>query len=97
MASAGLATLMQFDKTWRPLVLKTEFDVMQFAATACTIVSGAIAERTRFEAYLLYSFFMSSWVYPVIVHSVWSTSGWASAFRSVQVISVHNAVVRITR
>lgn len=52
-----------------------------FAATACTIVSGAIAERTRFEAYILYSLFMSSWVYPVLVHSIWSSSGWASAFR----------------
>ncbi|KAL0036808.1 hypothetical protein WJX79_010957 [Trebouxia sp. C0005] len=52
-----------------------------FAATACTIVSGAIAERTRFEAYILYSLFMSSWVYPVLIHSIWSSSGWASAFR----------------
>lgn len=34
----------------------------QFAATACTIVSGAIAERARFEAYIMYSFFMASWV-----------------------------------
>lgn len=33
-----------------------------FAATACTIVSGAIAERTRFESYFLYSFFMAAWV-----------------------------------
>lgn len=55
--------------------------VLQFAATACTIVSGAIAERTRFEAYILYSLFMSSWVYPVLIHSIWSSSGWASAFR----------------
>lgn len=51
-----------------------------FAATACTIVSGAIAERTRFEAYILYSFFMSAWVYPLVVHSIWAVNGWASAF-----------------
>ena len=57
---------------------------MQFAATACTIVSGAIAERTRFEAYFLYSMFMSIWVYPVVIHSIWSSSGWASAFRSAE-------------
>lgn len=37
----------------------------QFAATACTIVSGAIAERAKFEAYMCYSFFMAAWVYPV--------------------------------
>jgi ammonia channel protein AmtB len=53
----------------------------QFAATACTIVSGAIAERARVEAYAIYSFFMAAWVYPVIVHSVWSSAGWASMFR----------------
>ena len=53
-----------------------------FAATACTIVSGAIAERTRFEAYFFYSFFMAAWVYPIIVHSVWSTSGWANMNRA---------------
>ena len=53
-----------------------------FAATACTIVSGAIAERTRFEAYFLYSFFMAAWVYPVIVHSIWSPAGWANMGRT---------------
>lgn len=38
--------------------------MLQFAATACTIVSGAIAERAKFEAYILYSFFMAAWVSP---------------------------------
>ncbi|CAL5222199.1 g4529 [Coccomyxa viridis] len=52
-----------------------------FAATACTIVSGAIAERARVEAYALYSFFMAAWVYPVVVHSIWSGAGWASMFK----------------
>ena len=53
-----------------------------FAATACTIVSGAIAERTRFEAYFFYSFFMAAWVYPIVVHSVWSVNGWANMNRA---------------
>ena len=53
-----------------------------FAATACTIVSGAIAERTRFEAYFAYSFFMAAWVYPVVVHSIWSPAGWANMGRT---------------
>lgn len=51
-----------------------------FAATTVTIVSGAVAERTKFEAYLLYAFSLTSWVYPVIVHWVWDPTGWLSAF-----------------
>jgi len=42
-----------------------------FAATGATIVCGAVAERARFDTYLVYSFFMSFWVYPVIAHWVW--------------------------
>eukprot|EP00210_Caulerpa_lentillifera_P000017 g16.t1 len=52
-----------------------------FAATAATIVSGAVAERTRFEAYLLYAFFLTAWVYPCIVNWVWQDDGWLNAFR----------------
>ncbi|NQV77054.1 MAG: ammonium transporter [Lutibacter sp.] len=47
-----------------------------FAATAATIVSGAIAERTKFSTYLIFSLIMTVVIYPISGHWVWQGSGW---------------------
>ncbi len=47
-----------------------------FCATAATIVSGAMAERTKFSAYCIYSGVISLIVYPVEAGWVWNPKGW---------------------
>lgn len=47
-----------------------------FAATAATIVSGAIAERTKFTTYLIFSLLMTLIIYPVSGSWVWNGGGW---------------------
>ncbi|MEA4816755.1 MAG: ammonium transporter [Lachnospiraceae bacterium] len=48
-----------------------------FCATAATIVSGAMAERTKFISYCLYSALISAFIYPVSGHWIWG-GGWLS-------------------
>jgi len=47
-----------------------------FCATACTIVSGAMAERTQLRGFTIFSILMTSFIYPIVVYWGWSGSGW---------------------
>ena len=53
------------------------FFQLVFAGTAATIVSGAMAERTKFKSYLIYSFFITAIIYPISGHWIWG-GGWLS-------------------
>ncbi|MGI5909369.1 MAG: ammonium transporter [Sphaerochaetaceae bacterium] len=48
-----------------------------FCATAATIVSGAMAERTKFISYCIYSMVISAFIYPISGHWIWG-GGWLS-------------------
>ncbi|WP_304748563.1 ammonium transporter [Dubosiella newyorkensis] len=50
-----------------------------FCATAATIVSGAMAERTKFISYCVYSFIISLVIYPIETHWVWGPDGFLTA------------------
>lgn len=54
------------------------FFQLVFAGTAATIVSGAMSERTRFSAYLVYSLVISAIIYPIAGHWIWG-GGWLSS------------------
>ncbi|MDO5156053.1 MAG: ammonium transporter [Eubacteriales bacterium] len=47
-----------------------------FCATTATIVSGAMAERTKFLSYCVYSAVISAVIYPIEAHWIWGTDGW---------------------
>ena len=52
------------------------FFQMVFAGTAATIIAGAMAERTKINAYFAYSFIVGALVYPIYGHWAWSDFGW---------------------
>ena len=53
----------------------TFFFQAAFAATAATIVSGAMAERTKFASYFIYSFVITAIIYPIVLRWTWG-GGW---------------------
>lgn len=60
------ANVLGDDWNWTFLIFQTVF-----AATAATIVSGAMAERTKFTGYLIYSIFICSVIYPIFGSWAW--------------------------
>ena len=65
-ANYGSAMLPDGVPFWAFLIFQTVF-----CATSATIVSGAMAERTKFSSYCIYSFIISLIVYPVSGHWIW--------------------------
>lgn len=51
-----------------------------FASTAVTIISGAIAERTKYASYLLIAVIVSLFIYPLQAHWIWNENGWLAQF-----------------
>jgi Amt family ammonium transporter len=78
----GMPTLASGEGAWDWTFL---FFQTMFAATAATIVSGAVAERIEFKSYLIYSVLVSAIVYPVSGHWMWgglageASAGWLEA------------------
>jgi ammonium transporter, Amt family len=57
---------------WTPVPLWAKFFFqLVFAGTAATIVSGAVAERIKFGAFLIFSFLLVAFIYPVTGHWIW--------------------------
>jgi Amt family ammonium transporter len=63
-----------------PLDAKFFFQLV-FAATTATIVSGAMAERTKFVSYMVYSVIVSAIIYPISGHWIWG-EGWLASMET---------------
>ncbi len=66
----GTSNFFLVDDNWVDWIFQ-----MVFAATAATIVAGAIAERTKIQTYMAYSFIVTALIYPLYAHWVWG-GGW---------------------
>lgn len=59
-----------------PLMAKFFFQLV-FAGTCATIVSGAVAERIKYHSFIIFSFLICAFIYPVVGHWIWG-GGWLS-------------------
>lgn len=73
-AYSGVYSAMSW--TGVPLLAKFFFQLV-FAGTAATIVSGAVAERIKYVSFIVFSFLLVAFVYPVTGHWIWG-GGWLS-------------------
>ena len=65
--------------SWISIPLEAKFFFhMKFAMVAASIISGAVAERIKYSAFIIFSFLMVAFVYPVVGHWVWG-NGWLVA------------------
>jgi Amt family ammonium transporter len=62
-----------------PISIKFFFQLV-FAGTAATIVSGAVAERIKFIDFIIFSFILVGFIYPITGHWVWG-GGWLSVYK----------------
>ncbi len=76
--------LSDFTPAGDPWVLAFWMFQVVFAATAATIVSGAMAERTKFSGYIVYSMIVSAVIYPIFGSWAWGSllngNGWLEGF-----------------
>jgi Amt family ammonium transporter len=76
MGDAYSGVFSALNWTGVPLIAKFFFQLV-FAATAATIVSGAVAERIKFGPFILFSFILVAFIYPIGGHWAWG-GGWLS-------------------
>lgn len=74
LQEADTATFAGLSWSNVPLTVKFFFQLV-FAGTAATIVSGAVAERIKFGTFMVFSFLLVAFVYPIAGHWVWG-GGW---------------------
>ena len=83
----GMPSLSTGEGVWDWTFL---FFQTMFAATAATIVSGAVAERIEFKSYLIYSVIVSAIVYPISGHWMWGSLAGAESQGWIERLGFHD-------
>lgn len=83
----GMPSVFASEGTWDWTFF---FFQTMFAATAATIVSGAVAERIEFKSYLIYSALVSAVIYPVSGHWMWGSLHGAESTGWIEALGFHD-------